>query len=54
MIKVVESKLGLSYTMVVLACIVAIALFFAFIYKDPGHHNAKDLETMQPCEGKFF
>ena len=53
-IHIVESELGLSYTMIVLAASVALAVFFAFIYKKPGsHRGASDLETRVPYEGKL-
>ena len=53
-IHIVESELGLSYTMIVLAASVAFAVFFAFIYKKPGSHRAAtDLETRVPYEGKL-
>ena len=46
-IHVVDEQLGLSYTMIVLAGSVALAIFFAFIYKKPGRKVLK-----APYEGR--
>ena len=48
-IHLVNEQLGLSYTMIVLAGSVALAIAFALLYKKPGKKVTKDQEKSDLC-----